>query len=67
MEEHRNDSTFNKSTFAGKYNCYHLIYFEEYALVNDAINREKEIKLLNREKKESLINILNPKWEFYTL
>jgi predicted GIY-YIG superfamily endonuclease len=30
----------------------------------EAINREKEIKLLTREKKFALINSANPKWEW---
>jgi predicted GIY-YIG superfamily endonuclease len=30
--------------------------------VNTAIAREKELKDLSREKKESLINELNPHW-----
>lgn len=49
-------------TFAGKYYCYKLIYIERYSEINMAINREKEIKDMSREKKEELINSVNPKW-----
>ena len=30
-------------TFAGRYYCYNLIYYEEFRYVKDAIAREKEI------------------------
>jgi len=51
------------STFAGKYYCYLLIYYERYTDVNMAIEREKEIKDLSRAKKEALIAYDNPKWK----
>ena len=41
----------NPKTFAGKYYCYNLIYFEELQYINDAIAREKEIKGWRRQKK----------------
>jgi putative endonuclease len=51
-------------TFAGKYYCYNLIYFEEFLYINNAIAREKEIKGWRREKKLSLIQTKNPDWFF---
>lgn len=51
-----------EDTFAGKYHCYNLIYFEEYDDVGDALNREKEIKKWSRDKKQKLIDNVNPKW-----
>ena len=54
----------NKSTFAGKYYCYNLIYYEHFTHINYAIAREKEIKNWRREKKELLIASLNPEWKF---
>ncbi len=51
-------------TFAGKYFCYNLLYYESFLFIQDAIDREKEIKKWNREKKESLIKIKNPEWFF---
>ena len=51
-------------TFAGKYFCYNLLYYESFLFIQDAIDREKEIKKWNREKKESLIKIKNPEWLF---
>jgi len=54
----------NSKTFAGRYYCYKLLYFETYTDINQAIAREKEIKNLSREKKEELIATRNPKWNF---
>jgi len=51
-------------TFAGKYYCYNLIYYEHFSDINQAIEREKEIKKWRREKKEALINSFNPEWKF---
>ncbi len=51
-------------SFAGRYYCYNLIYFEEFKYINNAIAREKEIKGWRREKKLALIKLKNPQWEF---
>jgi len=52
------------STFAGRYYCYNLLYYEDFQYVEDAIAREKEIKKWRRSKKEALINKFNPEWKF---
>ena len=51
-----------EDSFAGKYHCYNLVYFEKYNDINDALNREKEIKKWSRDKKHKLIDQVNPKW-----
>lgn len=51
-------------TFAGKFYCYNLIYYEIFQYVNNAIAREKEIKGWRREKKLALIKSMNPDWVF---
>ncbi len=51
-------------SFAGKYYCYYLIYFERHTFIQDAIDREKEIKKWRREKNELMINEFNPTWKF---
>lgn len=58
--ENRNSS----KTFAGKYHCFYLVYYETYSDPLQAISREKEIKKWRREKKEALIESLNPEWNF---
>ena len=54
----------NSSSFAGKYHCFNLVYCEIFNDIFDALNREKEIKKWRREKKENLIETVNPNWEF---
>ncbi len=51
-------------TFAGRYYSYHLLFYEHYKYVNDALAREKEIKGWRREKKIDLIKSFNPKFLF---
>jgi len=51
-------------TFAGKYYCYNLIYYEDFQYIDQAIAREKEIKGWRRQKKLDLINTMNPTWTF---
>ena len=52
------------TTFAGKYYCYKLIYYEYFTDIKQAITREKEIKNISRQMKEELIKMKNPKWNF---
>jgi len=54
----------NKRTFAGKYYCFNLLYYEHFTHIDKAIEREKEIKKWRREKKEALIASSNPEWRF---
>lgn len=61
--EHYNNRG-DPETFAGRYYCYKLIYYEAYQTAQEAIEREKELKKWRREKKEALINTVNPEWEF---
>lgn len=53
----------NKSSFAGRYYCHKLIYYERFDKPGHAIEREKEIKKWSRKKKETLIAAMNPKWK----
>ena len=46
--------------FTQKYKCHDLLYYEEFADVDEAIAREKEIKAWRREKKDMLIAASNP-------
>ena len=59
--EHRNH--LDKNSFTAKYNTTRLVYYESTTDVRAAIEREKQIKSWNREKKTSLIMGKNPKWE----
>jgi len=39
-------------TFAGKYHCYNLVFYEKKQYINDAIAREKQLKSWSRKKKD---------------
>jgi len=59
--DHKNHVYAN--SFTDKYNCVHCMYYEHFPTIQQAIAREKEIKKWRRDKKDALINTLNPKWE----
>jgi putative endonuclease len=48
--------------FTSSYNVTKLVYYEEYATMEEAIAREKQIKGGSRKRKIDLINSLNPAW-----
>ncbi|HMH33427.1 MAG TPA: GIY-YIG nuclease family protein [Puia sp.] len=50
--------------FAGKYSCFYLLYYESFQYINDAIDRETEVKKWSRKKKEQLIQNMNAEWKF---
>ena len=58
--EHKNKLT---EGFTKKYNINKLVYFEQTNDVSAAIAREKEIKKWRREKKNNLVNSVNPEWK----
>ena len=60
LNEHRQ----GVSTFTAKYNSFYLVYWEHHQYINNAIEREKEIKGWRRSKKEAFINNFNPEWKF---
>jgi putative endonuclease len=64
LQEHLDDNMNDRKSFAGKYFCYNLVYYEWYHDVREAIRREKEIKGWTRAKKEKLIATFNPAWRF---
>ncbi|WP_297986319.1 GIY-YIG nuclease family protein [uncultured Chryseobacterium sp.] len=55
---------FNPESFTSKYNVHFLIYYEKFGWIQEAIQREKEIKNLSRIKKLNLIRDFNPNMEF---
>ena len=49
--------------FTEKYNVNKLVYFEQTNDVISAISREKQLKKWRREKKNALVNSVNPGWK----
>jgi len=48
--------------FTSRYNVTKLVYYEACGDVRTAIAREKQIKAGSRQKKEALVNEVNPEW-----
>ncbi|WP_317166960.1 MULTISPECIES: GIY-YIG nuclease family protein [Winogradskyella] len=63
LDQHFFDSQNSRKSFAGKYNCIYLVYYEGFEYPREAISREKELKKWRREKKNKLITTFNPKWK----
>ena len=61
ITDHR-EKIFPKS-FTAKYNLDKIVYYELFHSIEEAIDREKQIKAGSRKKKEALINVLNPEWK----
>jgi putative endonuclease len=58
--QHRNPE---RGSFSQRYHCILLMHFEQFADVNAAIAREKQLKGWTRAKKIALIEKDNPRWE----
>lgn len=48
------------SVFTRKYNLHYLMYYEELSSIEQAIQREKQIKRWHRDWKINLIKSINP-------
>jgi putative endonuclease len=48
--------------FTAAYRCNRLVWYEQYQYVNNALNREKQIKRWRRAKKIWLIEQINHTW-----
>lgn len=60
VSEHINGKYTN--SFTKRYNIKKLVYFEIFHHIEEAIDREKQIKSGSREKKLGLIDSFNPDW-----
>jgi len=64
LYEHR--TGLNPKSFTSRYNVTKLVYYEEFISIEEAIDREKQLKGGSRQKKLNLINQFNPKWNDLT-
>jgi putative endonuclease len=64
LYEHEQNIVNHQRSFAARYNCRYLLYWERSEYIEHAIAREKELKGWRREKKVSLINGFNAEWHF---
>lgn len=58
--EHQNRTN---EGFTKRYRAYKLVYFETTEDIKAAIEREKQIKSWRREKKNELMETMNPEWK----
>lgn len=61
LSQHYFDSQNEKKSFAGKYGCVYLVYYETFEYPKSGIAREKELKKVETGKKNKLISNFNPK------
>jgi putative endonuclease len=54
------------SGFSKRYNVDKLVYYESFEYIEDAIQREKQLKKWNRAWKDDLITSVNPDWSDLT-
>ena len=59
LTEHKNKLI---KGFTKKYNVSKLVYFEESTSIDEASNREKQIKKWNRKRKNELVETINKEW-----
>jgi len=57
--EHQHDQI---DGFSKQYRCHRLVYFESYDRIQNAIDREKQLKRWTRAKKMFLIERANATW-----
>jgi len=58
--EHR--THYDKRSFTAKYNLVNCVYREFFTDIEQAIQRETQLKKWSREKKNALISKMNPDW-----
>ncbi|GGG92987.1 hypothetical protein GCM10007422_02610 [Pedobacter zeae] len=51
------------NSFTAKYNLIYCVYYETFLSIEEAIDREKQLKKWNRSKKDNLINGFNRNWD----
>ena len=61
IEEHK--IKLNPDCFTAKYNVTSLVYYETFQYIEDAIQREKQLKKWNRQWKINLIEEENKDWK----
>ena len=49
-------------SFTARFNLVHIVYYEFFDSIEEAIQREKQLKKWRRSKKNKLIEMKNPHW-----
>lgn len=61
VTEHKKKS--DPRSFTARYNLNKLVYCESFSTIEEAIDREKQLKGGSRQKKIDLISRMNPAWK----
>lgn len=61
VTEHKEKS--DPRSFTARYNLNKLVYCESFSTIEEAIDREKQLKGGSRQKKIDLISRMNPAWK----
>ena len=64
LKQHKENIINGNKTFAARYFLEHLVYYEKFTWIQQAITREKELKGWKRDKKLELIRSFNEEFEF---
>ena len=59
--EHK--TKFYPKSFTSKYNCNKIVWYQTFSTIEEAIDREKQIKGGSRKDKEDLIKTINPSYK----
>ena len=60
---HEHKTKFYPESFTAKFNCNKLVWYQTFSRIEEAIEREKQIKGGSRKDKEALIITINPGWK----
>ena len=61
ITEHR--EKVHPKSFAARYNLTKLVYYEGFLSIEEAIEREKQLKAGPKKQKVKLIEAMNPLWK----
>ena len=63
LHEHKNELI---EGFTKKYPVHKLVYYEEFSSPQHAIAWEKQLKQWKRDKKNALVETMNPEWKDFS-
>ena len=59
--EHK--TKFYPKSFTARYNCNKIVWYQTLPTIEEAIEKEKQIKGGSRKDKEEIIKTINPTWK----
>ncbi len=62
LRVYQHKTRYYKGSFTSRYNVTKLVYYEDFIYIEEAIEREKQIKAGSRKNKVALIESFNSEW-----